>query len=194
MKQPLVIKVGGSLFSQPHLFPILKTWIQDTARTRDDCSVAVIAGGGSLVDVVRNWHADFDLTEDFSHQMACGLMSATAQLLGHLLELPIVAAADRESVPIAVHDLSGWAVDSDELPRRWDVTSDSIAASYAKSIAAAELILVKSSAPETRIVGELATKGYVDGHFPVAALGLPAILAVYSESGSGEMLETIVHL
>jgi aspartokinase-like uncharacterized kinase len=59
------------------------------------------------------------------------------------------------------------------LPHSWDVTSDSIAAIIACSLAADELVLLKSGdCPAERSPKALAAAGYVDRYFPTAVAPL----------------------
>jgi aspartokinase-like uncharacterized kinase len=65
------------------------------------------------------------------------------------------------------------------LPRRWRVTSDSIAARIASHFGAPELILLKSvTLPERISMTEAANEGLVDPHFPTAAKDLERVISV----------------
>src|SRR5262249_29874251 len=68
---------------------------------------------------------------------------------------------------------------SEPLPRRWRVTSDSIAARMATLLGAPEVVLLKSiTIPEGMSIVEAAHQGIVDLHFPVAARELQHLVGV----------------
>jgi hypothetical protein len=50
------------------------------------------------------------------------------------------------------------------LPHNWTVTSDAIAHRLAETIAADELVLLKSADPPPGSLPELAAAGYIDGY------------------------------
>ncbi|HWC89814.1 MAG TPA: hypothetical protein VG433_09165 [Pirellulales bacterium] len=52
------------------------------------------------------------------------------------------------------------------LPASWDVTSDSIAAHLAGTIAADELVLLKSALPQATSIAAAAAEGYIDRWLP----------------------------
>jgi len=68
---------------------------------------------------------------------------------------------------------------SDSLPRRWRVTSDSVAARVASHLACAELVLLKSITLPPRVsFEEAARENWVDPHFPVVAREVSRITSV----------------
>jgi aspartokinase-like uncharacterized kinase len=184
MPQPLrVIKVGGSLLRNQPLAPAqetvnaLNTWL---ARQTPAVNVFV-AGGGDIADVIRRADADHNLGDETAHWLCVDALSITAQLLGAVLSLPVVArlAELPEDIPSSCvfdpapffHDCE-FRLFADPLPHTWAVTSDSIAARIAEYLAASELVLLKSCLPGA------ATTGYLDDYFPAAAANLPAIRCV----------------
>jgi aspartokinase-like uncharacterized kinase len=179
----IVIKVGGSLFDLPELPERLSGLIQ-SLNTR----VALIAGGGRPVDVIRALDALHGLGEERSHQLALAGLDFTAQILAALAPSGLVAldhgdlelAWGRNKIPVLAagrfllaHDLPR----QDALPASWQVTSDSIAARIATILNADRLVLAKS-AP---LAGPcslacLARHGLVDPCFPGLCGGISQIL------------------
>ena len=172
-----VIKVGGSLFSRPQLFDPIANWIG--SRCESGSCVSVVAGGGKFVDAIR----ELNLAEKVAHQLACEMMGVTAKIAGKLLGLPVVEPGNAWEQPV-VRDLSGWALEQKSLPCDWSATSDSIAALWANACGDAELVLVKSSAPEGSAIKELVENGFIDSFFPVAAKGLSQIRVACVEGES----------
>src|SRR5258708_14485560 len=91
---PIVVKVGGSLFDMPDLRPRLIQFLR-----RLSCpEVALVPGGGRIVDAIRHldrWHG---LGEEASHWLALRALSLNAHFLPHLLrgESAVVSAALEE--------------------------------------------------------------------------------------------------
>lgn len=175
----VVIKLGGSLFSQPEKFQPVVNWIGGGGWSR----VSIVAGGGTFVDAIRG----LKLSDERGHVLSCEMMGMTAKLAGELLGLPVMRPSAACESPV-VRDLSGWVLEQDDIPRDWSLTSDSIAAMWARDRAqktgAAELILVKSARPPSLSIASLADCGFVDRYFPVAAGGLSEIRVACVEGES----------
>ncbi len=60
----------------------------------------------------------------------------------------------------------------------WHVTSDSIAARLAQHMGAEQLVLLKSSLPQSRTLRGASEEGLVDQYFSTAAAGLPTVRVV----------------
>ena len=65
----------------------------------------------------------------------------------------------------------------DLLPKSWDVTSDSIAATFAAEFGASELVLLKSCDADGTSIQSLSDSGYVDKHFPIAVANCQSHMA-----------------
>ena len=181
-----IIKLGGSLLGLPDLRSRLQNFLGDFSRSRS----ILICGGGGAVDQVRKWDRMYSLGETRSHWLALRALSITARVVEKVV--PGLELADSiesaESVwkagRIPIFDPFQFILDIDEgsldsLPRRWRVTSDSIAARMAVVFGAQELILLKSTSfPERISMAEAAGLGLVDGYFPTAARDVPRVIAI----------------
>ena len=175
---PRVIKLGGSLLDWPELADRFRDWL---ARQSPAASV-VVAGGGAIVDAVRELDRAQSLSAETSHWLAIRAMSLTAALAARILSPapPVRALAELRlsaDAPVQVFEVERWLRDdarrADPLPVGWEVTGDSIAARLAHAIGASELVLLKSALPEPSASREaLAQAGFVDAYFPKAAVGL----------------------
>ena len=180
-----VVKVGGSLLNWPELPRALERWL----AAQPPATHALLCGGGSLADAIRQAERNFDLSEEASHWLAVDTLHVTAGLLAALMPRArrVSTLADAQAIVAAAPPVlllfdpceflradesqaSGAA-----LPHSWQATSDSIAARLAEVLPADELILLKSSSPPADDLAALAAAGYVDAHFPQAARGLGCV-------------------
>jgi aspartokinase-like uncharacterized kinase len=166
-----VVKVGGSLLD----WPLLRPKIEEVLKPRSG-RLVLVAGGGSVANLVRTWDQSLSLTPADAHWLAIRAMSLTAELLARRLELPVATMfryclGDTGAVVV---DL--WAeicFKPTDLPLGWHVTSDSLAAWAARRLRAEKLVLVKSVGnAQTSLETALAHK-WVDEYFPTAAAGIP---------------------
>jgi aspartokinase-like uncharacterized kinase len=182
-----IIKVGGSLLGLPDLALRLRNFLADFARPRP----ILVCGGGAAVDLLRRWDRIYNLGEEASHWLALRILSINARVLVRILPEQLGLAdcpQDCEDLwrdgRVPVYDAFHFIADVDEetenpLPRRWRITSDSIAARMAALWAAPELILLKSvTLPERMSFSEAAEAGFVDPHFPTAAHDVERVVAV----------------
>ncbi len=126
---PLVVKVGGSLFSHIHrIVPII------CASPRP---LLVVPGGGQFADAVRQSGMD----DDAAHWMAITAMDQYGQVLAS----QGMATTDRLTLPRETAVLIPYRVmrEYDPLPHTWNVTSDTIAA-WVATMLATELLVLKS--------------------------------------------------
>jgi len=152
---PLVVKVGGSLYEWPALGPTLARWLSEHAPPE----TLVVPGGGPFTDVVRRLDHCHHLGDEIAHRLALRSMTLAADFIRSVLgdtEFPILDAVT--FCRADDHRL-------DALPRIWSVTSDSIAARTAE-LRKAELVLLKSAEPPQGNVAAWAAAGYVDPYFP----------------------------
>jgi aspartokinase-like uncharacterized kinase len=186
MKPSCVVKVGGSLLDLPDLPARLENFLADFSRP---CPV-VLVGGGDVVEQIRKWDRAYALGEEASHWIALQALTITAMVLERAA--PILERVEsrhdlprvwgRKKVPLYdahrfIRDVDGHS--REPLPRRWRVTSDSIAARMASELGAPEVILLKSVSLEDGLsMEEAARRGFVDPHFPAAAQGLARVVVV----------------
>jgi aspartokinase-like uncharacterized kinase len=186
MEVSCVIKVGGSLLDLPDLPARLGNFLGDFSRPRP----VLLCGGGPTVELVRTWDQLYDLGEEPSHWIALQALALNALLLERILpslqrvESPKAFPGVWKGRKVPLYDAYRFIRDWDErsqdpLPRRWRVTSDSIAARMAAHFGAEEVVLLKSvTAPEGMTIVEAAQNGIVDPHFPVAVEGVPRVVVV----------------
>ena len=181
-----IIKLGGSLLGLPDLRSRLTNFLGDFSRSRS----ILICGGGGAVDQVRKWDRIYNLGEERSHWLALRALSITARVAEKAV--PGLELADSvesieplwEAGKIPVFDPFQFIIEIDEesidsLPRRWRVTSDSIAARMARVFEARELVLLKSTTfPERISMSEAAELGMVDEYFPTAARDIHRVVAI----------------
>ena len=137
-----VVKVGGSLGARPtHLRRLMET-LAATARRH---WIVVVPGGGSFADAVRLADRRFRLGDSAAHWMAILAMDQYGHLLAHLAPRAKLVRSWRELAPGRLNVLApaAWLRRADPLPHSWDVTSDSIAAWFARTLRVRRLMLVK---------------------------------------------------
>lgn len=141
-----VIKVGGSL-GQSHKLADLMLRLAELGRRH---KFLVVPGGGAFASAIRNYDRRFGIDTDASHWMAILAMDQFGHLISSLIpnsEL-VQGLADARKVLTAgrvpVLLTYNLLFQTDELPRSWDVTADSIAAWVAGLGGIQQLILLKS--------------------------------------------------
>lgn len=141
-----VFKVGGSLLAYPEL---LASTLAAIVEASMHAPVAIVPGGGTFADAVRDTDHRLHLAEDTAHWMAVLAMDQYAHLLaGMRTELTLVASERDVELAIASGRIPvvapyRWLRDADPLPHTWNVTSDSISAWVASMLGATQLVLVK---------------------------------------------------
>jgi aspartokinase-like uncharacterized kinase len=173
-----IIKIGGSLLDWPALPRALRSWLAEQPAAWN----VLVCGGGSFADLVRNADGIFGLGDEAAHWLAIDSLSVTARLLATILNVPLAttqhdlaAQARQEVAGSVVFDAREFLhacephLPGQKLPYGWNVTSDSIAARLAETLAAGELVLLKSDDPPAASLADLATAGYIDLFFPTAA-------------------------
>lgn len=166
-----VVKVGGSLFDIPDLAERLHDWL----AKQEPAHHVLVAGGGPLVENLRQLDAIRPIGEAAAHWMCVDLMTVTAHFLQDRLRSVPLIEDDRllcqrlGERACTIFGPANWLRHSEpylpgiKLPTGWEVTSDSIAARLAIVLQADELVLLKSSVPVdiARLQG-LVNSGSVD--------------------------------
>ena len=158
-----VVKVGGSLFCQPKLPQRLQHFLETSSVDRN----VIVAGGGALVDTVRQWHEIYPVSEAWCHRCSLRLMNQTALLLSEIIgDIPLVSRiVDIPNRGNVILDCEHDILASEQLEATWNLTSDSIAAHVANQLKADELWLLKSRLPRSSKIREWAKEGWVDVSF-----------------------------
>lgn len=156
-----VVKIGGGLLAHEGCLEAVLKVIADIAR---DEPLLIVPGGGPFADAVRSQDARLPLADDAAHWMAVLGMEQYAHLIVSRMSGAVLvsdaggmlAAIDAGQIPVLAP--YAWLRRDDPLPHSWQVTSDSIAAWLAVTIAAQRLVLVKPPGSDQR-------PDLVDGHF-----------------------------
>jgi len=171
MPRPIILKIGGSLLKQGNkeLLRRIGQIIEQFAAVQP---ILIVPGGGPFADLVRHYGRQFALGEETCHFMALAAMDQYAYLLQAFVPGSRIAELTKAECPTPLGPTNPPApqillcspflrqVPKNELPRSWDVTSDSIAAYLAEKLASSLLVVLKS----TDINPELAPPD-VDEHF-----------------------------
>ena len=159
-----VIKIGGSLAAIDGALRRVGTRIASLAQQN---RWVVIPGGGPFADTVRGFAESHPLSPTAAHWMAILGMDQYAFALAE--QIPGARVVDdifgvqraHQEGAIPVLAPSRWLRAADELPHRWEVTSDSLAAYLAMLLGAERLVLVKATAGGRELVD-----GYFDRALP----------------------------
>lgn len=174
-----VIKIGGSLLSEPGSMERIAEWLASTSCP-NECRV-FLAGGGATVEGLRTVDAANPLPAERSHWAAIALMDLNAQLLAEWLP-QLTFTTELPSGPGDWSLAAGaWMLaEEPELPGErlevgWQTTSDSISARIAE-VMGANLLVVKHSLEGTYATTKAAAEaGLIDPRMPVHAANLGAI-------------------
>ena len=180
--QVVVVKIGGSLFMQPHFVSRLQAHVERLRKELGPVHLVFITGGGPLVKSLRAINRINEVSTDQAHWIAIQLMDINAGLLRQwwpqlrsVNSLEELRSCCRQE-GMTQFRVVGFLRDAEpvlpgtRLPIGWEVTSDSIAARVAEVLDADQLILVKSTAsPATADWNSAAATGVVDAFFPAIA-------------------------
>lgn len=162
----LIVKVGGGLLDEPGALERVAGALVQVARRR---AMVVIPGGGPFAEAVRVFEHEHGLTPAAAHWMAILGMDQYAHALADRIPMSRVVE-DRPSVLTAIADGAipvmapyRWLRATDELPRSWAVTSDSLAAYLAMLLGARELVLVKARQGGEELVDPYFTRALAAG-------------------------------
>lgn len=155
MPKSIMLKLGGSLIHQgcgEVLRRIGHIITQDSAEH----PLLIVPGGGPFADLVRQYGKQLELREETCHFMALAAMDQYAFILQELIAGSMLTAlsprASTAPVPL-IHPGEPQIllcsrflnnIPAGDLPRSWEVTSDSIAAYLAQRMNSSMLVIVKS--------------------------------------------------
>lgn len=186
---PWVVKVGGSLYASSRL----QEWL-DTLQALSSHQLVIVPGGGPFADLVRKADKQFGLEPAQAHYMAVLAMQQFACLMASICP-GLQLASSRDEIHACWKE--GCAViwepyplvsQQCELPKTWEVTSDSLAAWLAGYLSVTQLVFVKSS-PLTlsrMTVSQLQAHGCVDAVLPGLLTGSPIKAHFLHKSKAGE--------
>ena len=132
------------------------------------------AGGGPFADQVRHAQSEWKFSDEAAHAMAVLAMEQFGLMITGI-EPRLAPVRDRAEIEnaLASGHVAVWLPRDmmrgrDGIPSGWGVTSDSLAAWLAHTLAARHLLLVKSvsAPPGDWVVSELVRKGIVDAELP----------------------------
>jgi 5-(aminomethyl)-3-furanmethanol phosphate kinase len=163
-----VAKLGGSLAGSREL----TAWL--AALDRFGGPLILVPGGGAFADTVRAMQAKMRCDDAAAAHMALLAMQQYGVALASLwprLHSAATPAAIRQAWRL--NEVACWLpaemVLGADLPKSWEVTSDTLSAWLATQLGAKKLLLIKSADLGTRLhvgVAELVMAGMVDPLFP----------------------------
>ncbi|MDR3543840.1 MAG: hypothetical protein P4L69_23230 [Desulfosporosinus sp.] len=169
MPKPVIIKIGGSLVKQENgkILSKLGKILGDYASKHP---ILIVPGGGPFADTVRDYGEKLNLSDLTCHFMALLAMDQVAFLLKEFIPGSRLTDLSDPTSLFQIHShpvpqillCSRYIslIPAEDLPRSWDVTSDSISAFLAKKLDAALLVLLKSTD-----IGPEVKEPDVDGYF-----------------------------
>lgn len=163
-----VVKLGGSLLRTPQ---DLRDWLR-LITSAGSGRVVVVPGGGPFADAVRSAQIEIGFDDRAAHRMALLAMEQCGLLLASF-EGSLVPADSFVTVREVLHggQIPVWmpyrcALNAEDIPASWDITSDTLAAWLARELGASALWIVKSCAVPLQDTERLAAIGVVDAAFP----------------------------
>lgn len=181
-----MVKLGGSLLGTPEL----QAWL-DMLATQSDGRVVIVPGGGLFADAVREAQQTAGFDDDAAHHAALLAMDQYGLVLRALQPALATAASELEIAERSwQHRAIVWlpsrmVLADNNIPRNWEVTSDSLAAWLAAKIAADGLVLVKhpDEMDATLSVSQMMAAGLLDSAFDQFASSLGCVVRVIGKQG-----------
>lgn len=198
MSEATVVKIGGSLAGTPDRLGEMMQVIAEAAKASP---IVVVPGGGPFADAVRTAQAAHGFDDAAAHAMAMLAMAQYGLMLVALAGpgAQAVPRADQVAQALADRPTHGlvWlpqpAQDAQELPRSWDLTSDSLALWLAARLGASRLVLVKSCPrPPAGDPALPADRGILDPAFPQLLRRCPAVAVELVFDASAAALQGIL--
>lgn len=164
-----VIKLGGSLY-ESHCLP---GWLHQLT-TLEAGKVVIVPGGGPFADQVRHAQNRWGISDACAHTMALLAMEQFGYLLQSLKPTLRLAASHKEIKELlSQQQIPIWLpatelLDQPEIPKNWEVTSDSLAAWLSSKLKASRLVLIKKAQLSEPVISAhaLVSRGIVDAAFP----------------------------
>jgi 5-(aminomethyl)-3-furanmethanol phosphate kinase len=162
-----IVKLGGSLAHTPQF----AAWLEALAAWGGP--LILVPGGGAFADCVRAAQGAMGFNDTAAHRMALNAMGQFGIALAAYSDaFTLAASRDELDSALSGGEIPVWlpekmVLGASDVPRCWEVTSDSLAAWLAWTYAARRLLLIKASdlaAPGS--VRDLAADKIVDPLFP----------------------------
>ncbi|MBM3712284.1 MAG: hypothetical protein FJW56_02420 [Actinobacteria bacterium] len=142
----VVIKIGGSVIRNRNKLLCLCKKIENLLEK--DYKIVVIPGGGELADKIREIYNKHKIPDDLAHWMAILCMDINGIYVSGINKKFVTVESmrkckselNRGNVPVFL--TFNFLREKDDLPKSWDVTSDSISL-YVSRLLGANLILLK---------------------------------------------------
>jgi aspartokinase-like uncharacterized kinase len=164
----IVVKLGGSLSHTVSLINCLNS----VERRYQGRAVVIVPGGGAFADQVRLAQQRWQFDDTTAHRMAILAMQQMALLFNGIKpDFALAGSVTDIRRQLQQQKMVIWSPDSAELDQAgikasWDITSDSLAAWLANTLAATELVLVKSVAIDASLsLAQLAKQEIIDQGF-----------------------------
>jgi dihydroneopterin aldolase len=162
-----IVKLGGSLAHTPQF----AAWLKALAAWGGP--LILVPGGGVFADCVRAAQGAMGFNDTTAHRMALNAMGQVGIALAAYSDAFTLAASRAElDNALGGGEIPVWlpekmVLGASDVPKCWEVTSDSLAAWLARTYSARRLLLIKASdlaAPGS--VRDLAADKIVDPLFP----------------------------
>jgi 5-(aminomethyl)-3-furanmethanol phosphate kinase len=162
-----IVKLGGSLAHTPQF----AAWLEALAAWGGP--LILVPGGGVFADCVRAAQGAMGFNDTTAHRMALNAMGQVGIALAAYSDAFTLAASRAElDNALGGGEIPVWlpekmVLGASDVPKCWEVTSDSLAAWLARTYSARRLLLIKTSdlaAPGS--VRDLAADKIVDPLFP----------------------------
>jgi len=178
-----VIKLGGSLLDLPELIDRFDTYCLQRLKGAG----LLVVGGGKAADLIRHFHQLHPLELSVGHDLCVRAMQLNTHMLVTKLEGGVIVTRPGQCEDVwkqgklVVVDPYLWLEHEQRehrivIPRKWQFTSDSIAAHLAVRLSAERLTLLKSTLAKGPCDLAAASElKLVDGEFADTASSIPAV-------------------
>ncbi|MAS84079.1 MAG: hypothetical protein CMF44_05470 [Legionellales bacterium] len=141
-----VIKLGGSLMRSSEL----QYWLNSIFQVKRNSILILVPGGGEFADSIRKIQNNSNFNDEIAHKLALLAMAQYGYFLTSInSNIKIIRNINNLSVKKDSYNSYLWLPDSLlddslEIPKTWDITSDSISLWLATKLFAKKLIIIKS--------------------------------------------------
>lgn len=192
-RQPVVIKLGGSVIRSGQLAP----WLDVIAASQSQA--VIVPGGGALADEVRSCQQQLGFGDLAAHRMALLAMDQLAWAVAGVrpgFEVGTTEDALRAILGrghVAVWAPSALIADRTDLEATWRLTSDSLALWLAGKLGAHTCCVIKSvTAPQGRRSAQaLARDGILDEAFPAMLAGTGVRAVMFGQGDQAGLATTL---